>query len=246
MKLLLTSSGITNASLEAALVDLLGKPIADCTALFIPTGIYPYPGGQGMAWRAANGTSPSPVTHLGWKSLGLLELTALPSIAAANWQAAVAEADAVLAWGGDPLYLAYWLAESGLAAYLKAMPQPPVYLGVSAGSMATAAIFAENYTHPPDAARRPLMSEAFTVTTPQGDIRQTLMTAHGMGLTDFAIIPHFEHPGHLDALRANAERWAAKLPVPVYAIDDQTGIKVDGATVEVVSEGQWTRFAPGA
>ncbi len=244
MKLLLTSSGIANASLEAALVDLLGKPIKDCSALFIPTAIYPYPGGFGMAWRAANGTSPSPLTHLGWKSLGLLELTALPSMAAANWQAAVAAADVLLAWGGDPLYLAYWLAESGLSAYLKTLPQPPVYVGVSAGSMATARIFAENYTHPPDAARRPLTSEEVIVATPQGEARQTLMTANGMGLTEFAIIPHFEHPDHPDASRANAGTWAARLPVPVYAIDDQTGIKVDGTTVEVISEGQWTRFEP--
>ena len=41
---------------------------------------------------------------------------------------------------------------------------------------------------------------------------------------------------------ANAEKWAAKLDVPAYAIDDDTAIVwVDGA-VEVVSEGHWRKF----
>ena len=50
MKLLLTSSGITNPSILNALVDLLGKPIAESSALIIPTALYPFPGGaHGMA-----------------------------------------------------------------------------------------------------------------------------------------------------------------------------------------------------
>ena len=40
MKLLLTSSGISNPSIEDALVGLLGKPIAESSALIIPTAIY--------------------------------------------------------------------------------------------------------------------------------------------------------------------------------------------------------------
>jgi len=70
MRALLTSSGITNSAINDALVDLLGKPIAESNALFIPTAIYPFPGGPGMAYRAICGKGPSPLCDLGWKSLG--------------------------------------------------------------------------------------------------------------------------------------------------------------------------------
>ena len=43
---------------------------------------------------------------------------------------------------------------------------------------------------------------------------------------------------------ADAERWAAGMPVPAYAIDDQTAIKVVDGAVEVVSEGHWKLFTP--
>ena len=85
MRALLTSAGIKNSSIHGALVELLGKPITESDALFVPTGIYPFPGGPGMAWRAISGKASSPLTQLGWKSLGLLELTALPSIEEAAW-----------------------------------------------------------------------------------------------------------------------------------------------------------------
>src|SRR5690348_11703013 len=105
MRLLLTSAGIKNASIHNALVELLGKPIAEASALIIPTAIYPFPGGAGMAWRAICGAANGPLGGLGWKSLGVLELTALPSIADDAWIPTVQETDALLVWGGDPLYL---------------------------------------------------------------------------------------------------------------------------------------------
>ena len=242
MKLLLTSSGIANRSIENALVDLLGKPIAESKALFVPTGIYPFRGGPYHAWNPIAGTSASRMCDLGWKALGLLELTALTSIVRDNWVSALEEADAILVWGGDPLFLAYWMAESGLTGLLPALSNDLVYVGVSAGAMATAATFAEAYTELPGAAGRPLTSEEIVL--PDGDVKRTLVTARGMGLTEFAIIPHFENKNHPDASLANAEQWAAKLPVPVYAIDDQTAIKVDNGVVDVVSEGRWKLFSP--
>src|SRR5690242_10600467 len=118
MKLLLTSGGITNASLREALVGLLGKPIDEATALIIPTAILPFPGGPMMAWRAATGRAPSPLAGLGWKALGILELTALPHIEQSAWQPTVRDADALLFWGGDPLFLATWMRRSGLTDLL--------------------------------------------------------------------------------------------------------------------------------
>src|SRR5262245_20008039 len=114
MRALLTSTGIKNSSIQDALVDLLGKPITEANALVIPTAIYPFPGGPFMAYRAISGKAPAPLCDLGWKSLGILELTALPSIEEATWVPTVRDADALLVWGGDPLFLANWMRRSGL------------------------------------------------------------------------------------------------------------------------------------
>ncbi len=242
MKLLLTSSGITQGAIENALVDLLGKPIAESKALIVPAGVYPFQDGAYHAWSPIAGSKAGGMAQLGWQAVGLLEITALPSIARDNWLPTVAEADALLVWGGDPLFLAYWMAESGLTELLPALPAPPVYVGVSAGAIATATLFGEAYAKLPGAAGRPLSVE--DIVLPEGNIERVFVTAQGMGLTDFAIIPHYENPGHGDASTVNAAAWAAKLPVPVYAIDERTAIKVDDGVVDVVSEGRWTLFTP--
>ncbi len=221
MKLLLTSAGIKNPSIHNALVALLGKPIAESSALCIPTAIYPFLGGPAMAYRFLRGSTASPLCELGWKSLGVLELTALPSIKAEYWIAAVQETDALLVYGGDVLYLGRWMRESGLAALLPALRET-VYVGVSAGSMVTAPIFGETYDDP----QRP-----FVIAT-------------GLGLVDFALLPHLDHADHPESSTANVARMAAAVPVPLYAIDDETAIKVTAGTVEVVSEGHWQRFTP--
>jgi len=243
MKLLLTSGGISNQSINSALVKLLGKPIAESNALFIPTAIYPFRYGARLAWRPIIGQTKSPLCGLGWKSLGLLELTALPSLEKDVWLPAVQEADALLFWGGDPLYLSYWLQQSGLADLLPSLLSKLVYVGVSAGSMAASKIFAETYENPRGGSGTPLTSENIVFSTPQGgEVSRTLVTAKGAGLVDFALIPHYNHPDHPDASTANAEKWAAKLSVPVYAIDDQTAIKLVDGTFEIVSEGHWKLF----
>ena len=242
MKLLLTSSGISNPSIHGVLVDLLGKPIAESSALFIPTAIYPFPGGSGNAFQAICGNAKSPLCDLGWKSLGVLELTALPSIDREVWTAAVQESDALLAWGGDPVYLAYWMRQSGLADLLPSLRPETVYVGVSAGSIAMASLFGETYFDPPKCSGERLSSEDLVFAGPEGEITVTLVKAEGVGLIDFAIIPHVEYDDPQDV--ANAEKWAGRLPVPTYAIDDETAVKVIDGTVEVVSEGRWKLFNP--
>jgi dipeptidase E len=219
MKLLLTSGGIKNTSIRGALVDLLGKPIAESDALCIPTAIYAFPGGAGRAWKLLSGKAASPLCELGWKSLGVLELTALPSIERAHWTDAVQETDALLVGGGDPLYLHYWIHQSGLADLLPSLRET-VWVGVSAGSLVMA----------------PNVGQEFVYGTPPtgGD--------RALGLVDFAIFPHLDHEAMPDHSMANAETWAAGVPVPGYAIDDETAIKVVGDTLEVVSEGHWRLF----
>jgi dipeptidase E len=244
MRFLLTSGGVRNTSIHDALVDVLGKPIAESNALFIPTGVYPFPGGPGMAWRAICGKASSPLCELGWKSLGVLELTALPSIEEAAWVPAVRDADALLVGGGDPLFLANWMRRSGLTGLLPKLRSEAVYVGVSAGSMAAASIFVETYVEPPRGHDGPLKSEDIVFATSRGDLNRILVTGQGAGLVGFAVIPHLEHADHLDASFANAERWAARIPAPTYAIDDETAIKVTDGAIEVISEGQWKLFTP--
>src|SRR5258706_12142706 len=130
MKFLLASSGINNPSIHNALLDLLGKPIAESSALCIPTGVQPFPGGPSHVYRFITGAGP--LCGLGWKSVGVLELTALPSIKKENWVPAVREADAMLVWGGSPLYLCYWMRHSGLADLLPSL-RAAVYVGGKIG-----------------------------------------------------------------------------------------------------------------
>lgn len=244
MKALLTSSGIKNRTIRDALEGLLGKPIAESHALFVPTAIYPFPGGPGMAWQALSGVGSSPLADLGWKSLGVLELSVLPSIEEAAWVPTVRDADALLVWGGDPLFLAGWMRRSGLTDLLPSLRPEAVYVGVSAGSIAATTTFVETYTEPPHGDERPVSSQEVVFSTPDGDVDRLLVTGRGAGLVDFAVIPHLEHPNHPDASLANAEKWAAHIPAPTYAIDDESAVKVVDGSVEVVSEGQWRLFQP--
>jgi dipeptidase E len=222
MKLLLTSAGIRNPSIHRALLELLDKPIADCHALCIPTAGYGHPFmTPDKSWNFIAGREPrTPMAELGWKSLGVLELTALPSIGRARWEPWLRQADVLLVNGGDALYLAHWMRQSGLAGLLPSLPGI-VWVGLSAGSMAMA----------------PQVGEAFIEMKPPitGEDR-------ALGLVDFSIFPHLDHPGFDQNTMACAEKWAAGLAGPSYAIDDQTAIKVVDGRVEVVSEGQWKFF----
>jgi dipeptidase E len=174
--------------------------------------------------------------------LGVLELSVLPSIDEECWVPAVQETDALLAWGGDPVFLSYWMRQSGFADVLESLPNETVYLGVSAGSIAVSSIFAETYRDPRRGSGEPLSTEDILFDTPGGELRMILVKAQGIGLVDFAIIPHVDNADDQDM--AIAEQWAATIPVPTYAIDDQTAIKVTDGTVEVVSEGHWRLFTP--
>lgn len=243
MKLLLTSNGISNASIANALVELLGKPIEEASALVIPTGIYPFSVGPEMAVRLLQGLVKSPLCELGWKSLGLLELTALPSVDTTVWQSTVRAADVLLFWGGDPLYLSHWVRQSGLAELLPSL-RDTVWVGVNAGAMAATALIGETYIDPPSGVAQPLTSQDVVFSTPEGDAPRIFATAHGAGLVDVAVIPHLDNDNHPDASLANAEKWAGMLPVPTYAIDDETALKVVDGVITVVSEGHWRLFTP--
>ncbi len=221
MKLLLTSGGVTNASIREALVAMLGKPIEESTALCIPTAMYGHPwvGPGERAWQFISGQAENPMVDLGWKSVGVLELTALPSLDEERWVPLVRETDVLLVAGGDVLYLCHWMRESGLADLLPSLSET-VWVGLSAGSMVLT----------------PEVGEDFIQWRPPSGDDSTL------GVVDFSICPHLVPAGGPGNSLAEAEAWAAGISGPAYAIDDQTAITVVDGTVAVVSEGDWKQL----
>ncbi|RZU12700.1 dipeptidase E [Kribbella rubisoli] len=220
MKLLLTSGGITNDSIRDALVDLLGKPISESHALCIPTAQWGHPMlGPATVRRTIAAEPPfDKMTSLDWASLGVLELTALPSIGNERWIPWVQEADVLLAEGGDTTYLCHWMQQSGLSNLIPSLPDT-VWVGLSAGSMVMTPRIGKDFVNWPSAP----------------DDRT-------LGVVDFSIYPHLDHEQMPNNTLANAERWAADIAAPAYAIDDQTAIKVTNGTTELISEGHWKAF----
>ena len=90
------------------------------------------------------------MTSMGWKSLGVLELTALPSIGEERWVPWVREADVLLVDGGDATYLCHWMRQSGLADLLPSLPET-VWVGVSAGSMVMTPRIGDDFVEWPSA-----------------------------------------------------------------------------------------------
>jgi dipeptidase E len=221
MKLLLTSAGVNNPSIHEALVGMLGKPIADCSALCIPTASYGSPyNTPASSWKFLTGNSGQPMTELGWKSLGVLELTALPTLDQERWFSFVRDTDVLLVSGGDALYLAHWMRQSGLANLMPSLHET-VYVGYSAGSMVMT----------------PRIGEDFVGwKAPSG-------SDEALGFVDFSIFPHVDHPDLSENTMDAAEKWAASLGNPAYAINDDTAIKVIDGEVEVITEGHWKYFA---
>ena len=223
MKLLLTAAGVKNQAIHRALVALLPRPIEECVALAIPTASYGHaPRGIGGALRFLTNQSPTPMMGLGWKSIGLLELTALPSLAREQWLPLVEEADVFLVNGGDALYLAHWMRESGLADLVPTLES--VWLGLSAGSMVMT----------------PRIGADFMQWQPISG------NDHTLGLVDFHICPHVNGDDKPGNTMAEAEAWAANIDGPCYIMDDETAIQVVDGKVDVISEGTWKLVDGGA
>lgn len=221
MKLLLTSGGVTNQSIRDELERMLGKPFSESTALFIPTAQWGQPAcspetvflSTAGGWPGQTG-----LTELGWKSVGVLELTALLTIERERWTAWVHDADVLLVDGGEAMYLASWMRQSGLADLIPSLDDT-VWVGVSAGSMALT----------------PRVGAEFLDWRPDG-------SDEALGLVDFSIFPHLDYPGWSSNTLEAARSWAPTIPNPAYAIDDQTAISVVDGVVSVISEGHWEKL----
>ena len=192
MRFLLTSAGIKNASIRDALVDLLGKPIAESSALCIPTAMYGHPmvgPGAGHGGSSA-GRSAEPDVRAGLEVLGRAGAHRAAQHRRRTLGSLVRETDVLLVAGGDALYLCHWMRQSGLADLLPSLRET-VWVGLSAGSMVMT----------------PRIGEDFVGWKPPTGGDRTL------GIVDFSIFPHLDHEDLPDNSMANAERWAAGIPV---------------------------------
>lgn len=219
MDYLLTSGGIQNPSIHNALREMLRKPIEECHAIAITTASYALGRGTDLAVNFIQGKDEAPMVDLGWKSVGLLELSAVSVIDPAIWQPAVEQADVILVNGGDPLFLHHWFVESG---FDRLLPQlTGVYVGMSAGSMVLTPRIGTDFV---GWKKMPEQSDAT------------------LGLVDFSIFPHLDHPQLPDNHLQAAKSWAETLTNPAYAIDDATAIRVIGSNVDVISQGKWVQL----
>lgn len=217
VKLLLTSGGVTTPRLRAALVDMLGKPIEDAHALCIPTAQWGHPWCTPQsAFRFVTGDTSAAMTGLGWSSVGILELAALPALPRERWETWVREADVLLVDGGEATYLAHTMSQSGLDALLPTL-HDTVWVGVSAGSMVLT----------------PRIGEAFT------GWEGSLTGDRALGLVDFAIYPHLDHPDMPANTLDNARAWQAEVNLPAYVLDDRSAVRVDDTGTTVISDGTW-------
>jgi dipeptidase E len=219
-RFLLTSSGITNPTLQQALAELLGRPFAEAAVVYIPTAALADPGDHAWLLGAMNR-----VHALGWREFDVLDLNGLPPHVVAD---RLRHADVVYVEGGNHYHLARSVTRNGLAdVFLQAL-ETRVYVGVSAGSM----IFSRHLTtHSAevigDVADLHLL-DVDTIEPP-------------FGLFDWYVKPHLHSPDFPERDDAWADRITARADFPIWFIDDDTAIRIRGDALDVVSEGSWRR-----
>ena len=222
MRLLLTSAGLRNQALRQALDDLLGKPFASANIVYVPTASVAEPGDHG--WFIADLNR---LHGFGWRELDILELNGLPRQLVLD---RLLHADVIYVEGGSHYHLARSITGNSLADDLLKALEDRVYVGVSAGSM----IFS-----------RKLNERSADIMGDAADLHVLGATtlAPPLGLFDWYLKPHLYSPGFPERGDAWADRIAAQASFPIYFIDDDTAIRVDGDKMDIVSEGRW-RFHP--
>jgi dipeptidase E len=218
MKLLLTSAGITNQSIANAFLELVGKPANEIKVAFIPTAMNVEKGNK--EWFINDLID---LKNLNLKSIDIVDISALPK---AIWLERIKDMDVLLFSGGNTGHLMNWITQSRLQEILPELLKTKVWVGISAGSMVTnpslhfsskdAKIYYEDYF---------------------GYSKE-----EALNFTNFYVRPHFNSPHFPHANKEIIGTIAKEFNVPVYALDDQSALKVIDGKIEVISEGEWIRF----
>ena len=215
MKLLLTSSGLANKSIAEALLDLAGKPFNKLNLVFIPTAANIEKGDK--EWLIKDLIN---CRNLGFASIDIVDISA---VSRDIWEPRIKEANVLLFGGGNTFHLMHWLRKSGLKEILPELLTDRIYVGISAGSMVASHSLFLSTTKPfyyPDGVGENKKEEA-------------------LGFVNFHIRPHFNSPDFPTLRKKNLEKIAKELEKPMYAIDDQTAIKVVDGKVKIISEGEY-------
>jgi dipeptidase E len=216
--MLLTSAGLRNQALTSALTELLGTPFARARLVVILTASVAAGGDHG--WLVED---LGRLQAMGWQELDILELNGLPGPMVRQ---RLRQADVIYAEGGNHYHLASSISANGLAADLAEILESRVWVGISAGSM----IFSRNLSARTGAA----FGEQDDLNI-LGDIE----ARSPVGLFDWYLKPHLNSPSFPDRTPRWFEEAAAQLDFPVYAIDDDSAVRVRGDEVDVVSAGTW-------
>lgn len=217
MKLLLTSSGKTNKSIEKALLELLGKPFSKANLTFIPTAANVEKGDKTWLVNDMNN-----FRVLGFASLDVIDISAVPKDI---WLPSFETADILVFGGGNVYHLLDWITKAGLRQILPEMLKTKVYVGISAGSMITAK-------------QTTLSVSSILYYEETGNFE----TAEGLGFVDFEIRPHLNSKWFPKVRLNFLEKLSKETPNTFYAIDDDTAVKVVNNKISIVSEGEWKRF----
>lgn len=222
-RMLLTSAGIRNEILKSALADLVARPLESAVVAFILTASVAVAGDHG--WFVEDLCR---LHSLGWRELDVLDLNGLPGPMIVE---RLRHADVIYAEGGNHYHLANSIIANGLAAEMADIVESKVYVGVSAGSM----IFSRNLSQQ--------TGEAFA----EHDDLRILGDARArspFGLFDWYLKPHLNSSSFPDRTPEWFEQAAAKLNFPIYALDDDSAVRVRDHEIDIVSAGEWRLLNP--
>ncbi|OGK11309.1 hypothetical protein A2954_01980 [Candidatus Roizmanbacteria bacterium RIFCSPLOWO2_01_FULL_37_12] len=217
MKLFLTSSGVTNKTLEKSLLNLLNKPFSKCSLTFIPTAANVEKGDKSWLINDLNN-----FRILNFKSIDIVDISA---VSKDRWLSSLKVANIIVVGGGNTKYLLDWIRKSKLANHIPELIKNKVYVGISAGSMVTAK----------------------TVSLSRSNILHFEKTGKfdswkGLGFVDFEIRPHLNSDYFPNVRIPYLTELAKNNPATFYAIDDNTAVQVVDGKVSIITEGKWQKF----
>jgi dipeptidase E len=230
MKLLLTSSGLSNDSIKKAFIDLVGKPAEDIKVCFIITASLASEGPKDWLIKDLNR-----IYELG----GYLDIIDISLMDEAEWRARLEPCDVIFVGGGNTFYLSYCMQKSGLFAAIPELLKTKVYAGISAGSM----IASQSIALASQALKNPqaFYDEQYDDLGPKGK-----SAGQALKLVDFIFRPHFNAPKFPLVNEEFMEKRAKEFTETIYALDDDSALKIVDDEITVISEGEWKLFKPGA
>ena len=217
MKLLLTSAGFTNKSISDALFKLANRPFSKLKLVFIPTAANVETGGK--EWLI---TDLQNCLKLGFAKIDIVDIAAVPKNI---WLPQLEEADVIMFGGGNTFYLMEQLKRTKLDKLLPKMLRSKIYVGISAGSM----IAGKGLS---------LASDAILYYENVGQLKEY----GALNFVDLSIRPHYNSSFFPMVTDKVLIKMAKGMAEPIYALDDNSAIVVDGAKLTVVSQGKWRKF----